>query len=269
MWLSEVTLIRALLVAWLTALSAFAQFFEGNEPKSKKPVQTFNYTYFVVGYSNESRTPLWSAMEVKNAGEPILGCKRVNRFSTEKDADPPITHQDYSNSENYSRGHMTPNAVVAYTFGCDAAKASFVTSNIVPQLQKHNAGVWESLEAAVGGKSSSNGFMPGLVQRAPEVWVYTGPVFWGKKSDIQKLGSKEIWIPTAVWKTVIWKTTDGKTKTCSWMIPHRDDIPKNAYMEYVVSIKDIYRKSGVNVLGSTSHDLFTEIDDQDFLEAVE
>jgi DNA/RNA endonuclease G (NUC1) len=253
----------------LSAFAVFAQFFEGKEPSSKKPVQSFSYTYYVVGYSNESRTLLWSAMEVKNAGDPILGCKRVTRFTTEQDADPQITHKDYNNQQGYSRGHMTPNAVVAYTFGCDAAKATFVTSNIVPQLQKHNAGVWESLEAAVGGRNASNGFVTGLVQKAPEVWVYTGPVFWGKKSDIQRLGEKEIWIPTAIWKTVIWKTADGTAKTCSWMIPHRDDIPKNAYMEYVVSIKDIYRKTGVNILGSTTHPLFAEVGDQAFLDAVE
>jgi DNA/RNA endonuclease G (NUC1) len=45
--------------------------------------------------------------------------------------------------------------VVAYTFGCEAAKTTFITSNIVPQLQKNNAGVWEALESAVGWKAAA------------------------------------------------------------------------------------------------------------------
>lgn len=259
---------RSFLLVWFSALAAFAQFFEGIQPSSLRPVATFRYTFFAVGYSNETRTPLWSVMEVKNAGEPTLGCMRVNKFAAENRADPPITHKDYANNEGYSRGHMTPNAIVAYVYGCEAATTTFITSNIVSQLQRHNAGVWEALESAIGGKATSSGFVKGLVQKAPAVWIYTGPVFWGKPTEIQKLGPKEIWIPTALWKTVIWKTSDGATKACSWLIPHRDDIPRNAFMTYAVSIKEIEEQTGVDILGDAHQQLSTEVDAQDFLNTI-
>ena len=259
-------MLRTLLLFCLSSLAAFAQYFDGRPPASARPVATFTYTCYSVGYCNETRTPLWSVLEVRHAGTPQLGCKRSSHFASEPRAEPPITHQDYANSAGYSRGHMTPNAVVAYVFGCQAAKATFITANTVPQLQEHNAGVWEALEAAVGGRQSASGFAPGLVQNAPEVWIYTGPVFWGEASAIRKLGDKGIWVPTALWKTVIWKTAEGRTRTCSWLIPHQTGIPRNDYMNYVVSMDEVFQKTGVDLLAGQRTPLFDEIDDQTFLE---
>jgi len=255
-----------LAIVWLSAMAIYAQYFRDKQPACTKPVETWSYTYYAVGFSNDTHTPLWSAMETKKVINPNTGCPRISNFASDSRENPKITHNDYSNT-GYSRGHMTPNAIVAYAFGCDANKTTFMTSNIVPQLQDHNGGVWEALESVVGGVNGSGGFKQGLVNRVPEAWIYTGPVFWG--SNIEKTGPKGIWVPTAIWKTVIWKTIDGKTKTCSWMIPHEAGIPKNSYMDYTVSIKDIAAKTGVNILGSTADPLYSEIDIQDFLETID
>lgn len=117
-------MVRLFAIVWFSFAAVFAQFYKGKPPTTTKPVKTFNYTYYAVGYSDETRTPLWSAMEVKNAGEPTLGCKRVSKFASEPQADPEITHKDYANDEGYSRGHMTPNAIMAYVYGCEAAKTN-------------------------------------------------------------------------------------------------------------------------------------------------
>jgi DNA/RNA endonuclease G (NUC1) len=213
-------------------------------------------------------------MEVADAGEPNLGCQRPARFASESDQSPVIAHADYSSADadgvHYSRGHMTPNSIVAYTFGCEAAATTFKTSNIVPQLQHHNAGIWEALESAVGGKSKgAKGFSKGLAQNVSHVFIYTGPVFWGRSADIKKISQKEIWVPTAIWKTVIWKDGEGTMKTCSWMIPHETGLKKSSFMEYVVTIKDIYRKTGVNILANAQDPLFTQSDPSEFLEVVD
>jgi len=257
-------MVRALLALWFSFVLAPAQYFQGRPPATQRPVKTFNYTYYAVGYSEESGTPLWSAMEAQHPVEPVLGCQRVGKFAPEPQAEPQIFHTDYRNSEGYSRGHMTPNAVMAYVHGCEAARTTFITSNIVPQLQGHNAGIWEALESAIGGKNSGSGFRPGLVQRVPEVWIYTGPVFWGGADSVRKLGPKAIWVPTAIWKTVIWRSVSGSLKTCSWMIPHQEGLLKGNYMEYVVSIRDIAEKAGINVLGGVDDKLYSEIDAQEF-----
>jgi len=258
--------VRALFLFCFSFVCAFAQFFQGQPPTGTRPVKTFNYTYYAVGYSDETRTPLWSAMEVRQAGEPILGCKRAGKFAPEPRAEPQIFHTDYKNSDGYSRGHLTPNAVVAYVHGCEAAKATFVTSNIVPQLQSHNGGVWEALEAAIGGRNSGSGFVPGLVQKVPDVWIYTGPVFWGGVEGVRKLGPKEVWVPSALWKTVIWRNRKGRTRTCSWVIPHREGIPKNSYMDYVVSMKEIEEQAGIRILATDEEGLSGQIDAPGFLD---
>lgn len=254
---------RSLALVWLSASLLMAQFFGGTAPTCPRPVETYNYTWFVVGYSNETRTALWSAMEAEHAGLPAEGCKRPAHFATELRAEPPVTHKDYSNREGYSRGHLTPNAVVAYTFGCEAAQATFITSNLVPQLQGHNAGVWEALEAAVGGKAARTGFQAGLVQRAAHTWIYTGPVYDDPAAPT--LGPKRVRIPSALWKTVVWQDGRGHTWTCSWLIPHQEGIPRQAYMAYATSIEAIHRRTGVNVLGGTASELYRTSDAAAFL----
>lgn len=256
-------MLRSLALVWFSATLLLAQFFGGTPPASSRPVATFTYTYYVVGYSHASRTALWSAMETDHAQAPAGPCGRPGHFATEPRAEPPVTHKDYANHEGYSRGHLTPNAVAAYSFGCEAAQATFITSNLVPQLQDHNAGVWEALEAAVGGKAGRAGFQEGLVQRAAHVWIYTGPVF--DDPGAATLGPKQIWIPSALWKTVLWQDEAGRTWTCSWIIPHAHGIPRDAYMAYATSIEAVHRRTGVNVLGATTGELYRASDAAAFL----
>jgi DNA/RNA endonuclease G (NUC1) len=180
-----------------------------------------------------------------------------------------VLHDDYKaipGATAYSRGHMVPNSAMAYWQGCKGNKATFITSNIVPQLQANNAGVWEALESSIAGKKKPGGsFDMGLIGRSKHVWVFAGPVYWGRTVDIEKMGQKEIWVPTSLWKTVIWIDDKGEERTCSWIIPHRSDIPRNAYMEYTVSIHDVYKKTGVNVLPAKTHPLYTRVDAEEFL----
>lgn len=267
-------MIRIMIAILLGAGFLCAQYFQGHVPSTKKAVDVYEYksedlatTFFVVGYSNRTRTPTWTAFEIENPGPPQLACERAGRFGPEDRADPEITHDDYSSS-GYSRGHMVPNAVMAYWRGCEANKATFITSNIVPQLQSHNGGVWEALESAISGKKAREGkFAQGLIGRSQHVWVFAGPVYWGRTTEIDKISpSKKIWVPTAFWKTVIWTNSEGDFKTCSWLIPHQANIPKKSYMEYTVSIQDVFRKTGVNVLQSKEDPLYTQVDADAFLE---
>lgn len=269
-------MVRTFFALLLSTCALFAQFYQGHVPTTRKPVDTYTYksedeatTFFVVGYSNKTRTPTWTAFEIDDPRKPNLSCDRAGKFASEGRADPVVVHTDYAaipDATAYSRGHMVPNSVMAYWRGCEGNKASFITSNIVPQLQGNNAGVWEALESAIAGKKKPGGsFNTGLIGRSKHVWVFAGPVYWGRTADIEKMGPKEIWVPTSLWKTVIWVDDKGEERTCSWIIPHRADIPRNAYMEYTVSIQEVYRKTGVNVLPSKIHRLYTQMDAEEFI----
>ena len=177
-------------ISWAKAESPGAAPGRGN-PKSEDGKTTF----FAVGYSNQTRTPTWTAFEVENPGGPILNCERDDQFEPEPQADPVITHRDYSKT-GYSHSHMVPNAAMAYWKDCEANKATFITSNIALQLQPYNGGVWEALKTAVAGeKTGGDKFNAGLIGRSMHVWVFAGPVFWGRTADIEKVGQKEIWVP--------------------------------------------------------------------------
>lgn len=70
-------------------------------------------------------------------------------------------------------------------------------------------------------------------------------------------------------QTVIWKDREGRVKTCSWMISRENGLKKSAYMEYVVTIRDIHRKTGVNTLPSIQDSLYTQSGPDEFLETAD
>jgi len=131
--------------------------------KPPRNLKILPYKNFVIGYSLKSMTPLWAQYRTKNLD---LTCKKTYRHKGNFYCDPRIakihrcTHQDFKDlhcnfkSQNYNktkclaRGHLAPNSL----FGCNEkdAKATFVTTNIAPQIQNgFNGGIWRSLEQKV------------------------------------------------------------------------------------------------------------------------
>lgn len=230
----------------LAALGAFAAdvFFGGVQPRSPEPVTVVAYTAYTLGYSESGKVPLWSVYTVTGPqGEPEAVARKGMPFFTEEATQARVTTRDYAGS-GYSRGHMTPFAAIAYAFGRDAARETFSMANMVPQLQKHNGGIWSRLEEAVSGARTGSGFRPGLTGRSAQIWVYTGPVLGGGAT----IGAREIAVPEALWKAVIWITPAGATRACAWIIPHEEGLETAAWMSYATTLAKVRERSGVDLV---------------------
>ena len=245
---------RILRIAGLLMMPAlaWAQYYGGLQPTYNKTQKVFKYSssnvYYAVGFSDVTHTSVWSAFTVTATTSPNTTCTRPSSFASEAGASPVITDGDYTGT-GYDRGHMVPNAAMAYWRGCTASTATFITSNLCPQIHGFNAGVWEQLESKVAGINGGSSFTNGLIKKGNTVWVYCGPVF--ASSDL-KVGTKKIDVPAKFWKTIIWKNSAGAIKTISFMFNHDATIPSANYMSYTTTIRAIQTATGLNLVAAGS-----------------
>jgi endonuclease G, mitochondrial len=231
---------------------AFAQYYAGLTPTCTKTQKVWSYssstTYYAVGWSDTTHTALWSAFTVAPTASPTTTCTRPSSFASESRESPVITDNSYTGT-GYDRGHMVPNAAMAYWRGCTASNATFITSNLCPQIHGFNAGVWEKLESMIAGLNGGSSFTNGLIQKGRTVWVYCGPVVATGDATV---GSAKLDVAKKFWKTVIWKDATGAIKTCSWMFNHDATIPSANYMSYTTTIRAIQTATGLTLVAAGS-----------------
>ena len=276
---------RWLLVLFLS-LAVWAQgpFFGGLPPKTKEKITQVAYFAYTVGYSERTRTPLWSAYFVETKDPPVpphVVSRKGYPFLTEPRTEARVTSKDYNRS-GFSRGHMTPFAAIAYAFGASVpgevtqpgetgtnpAKQTFYLTNIVPQLQEHNAGIWSNLEEAISGVRTGHDFQPGLTQHSARIWVYTGPVF-SRKGPVKTISAKGIQVPVALWKAAIWITPKGETRACAWIIPHEVNLDPHAFMDYATTLAEIRRQAQVTIIAEDAEGLMKRCDSKDIEEIIQ
>lgn len=148
-------------------------------------------------------------------------------------------------SNLYSRGHQIANADrngVAVM-----SDQTFYMTNITPQIQNgFNGGVWNNLEGAVQGLTSS----------CDTVYVITGAAFRKKggsetvKTIVNTHDSKTIPVPNYYWKALLKVKRSGSTITgasaIGFWLPHQD-LKGADYQDYTVSVKQIETWTGLDI----------------------
>ncbi|MEG4445304.1 DNA/RNA non-specific endonuclease [Microcoleus sp. AT9_B5] len=100
-----------------------------------------------------------------------------------------ITQQKASDRQRYERGHMVAQADRLRTE--KDAQATFITSNILPQNQKNNGGVWAELE----------GWARKIASSGKELYVITGGD--GQKATLTASDGSLIRVPSNLWKAFL------------------------------------------------------------------
>jgi len=141
--------------------------------------------HMAISYSRERGTANWVAWRVTKADLGAL--EREDAFRPD-DRLPKgwarVTPSDYTGS-GFDRGHLAPNAD---RYGSrEAADATFLMTNIVPQTPDLNRGPWQKLEA----------YIRSLVNRGSDVYIYAG--VYGARGKIKK----KVTIPANNWKVAV------------------------------------------------------------------
>ncbi|MDD3000712.1 MAG: DNA/RNA non-specific endonuclease [Candidatus Riflebacteria bacterium] len=199
-------------------------------PKKNQNVKILKNRAYTVGYCEKRKNPLWVGYRYdEKKGKNHL--KRPSGFKTDSRTDSKVKTSVYTKS-GYDRGHLAPNAGIAFRFGEKAQLETFLMTNIVPQTPILNRQVWKRVEDVESE----------LANKFENVWVITGPIF----DDDVKLLKDTVEIPDAFYKIIIDEEKD-RIRTISFIMD-QDVTGKEPIKEFFATIDEIEERSGFDFL---------------------
>lgn len=186
---------------------------------------------YVVGYSQETGTPLWVSYYLFETNDPAPSRPDVD-FAIDLRTGIQVTHDDYTNT-GYDRGHMAPSAGIGKCYGEVAQLETYFTSNICPQAPGLNQRCWERFEHKV---------LNDYAQRLGEVWVFTGPIFEGPCRELEA----DVRVPTAFYKIVV-AAMNGEWD-CIAIVMDNVRTDSSPIAKFVTSVDQIERRTGLDFL---------------------
>lgn len=214
---------------------------------------THRYGAFTVYYDDEVLAPRWTAIKLTaEMADANSDFRRPSGFKTDpelRDAGFEVTkHSDYNNlpgSQKWNRGHMVQ-FDDARGYGDQAGRDSMFTSNVCPQLGKHNQRGWLTLEQTCTE----------FARDFEVVWVYTGPIYDDDPQPFE--AGRIVPAPVAFYKVVVSPAENGGVDVLAFRMLH-EPIPRDADLsEFLVSIDDIEAETGIDFL----HELPDPIEDE-------
>ncbi|KQQ97386.1 DNA/RNA non-specific endonuclease [Massilia sp. Leaf139] len=202
---------------------------EIKNPKLATATRELCYGVFGVVHSGVTRTPLWSAENLRADNlEAAEGLKRDNAFHAESRLPRGERAElaDYARS-GLDRGHMAPNGNMPDP---RSQRDSFTLANMVPQDHEHNRAIWARIEEAVRKMAKKEG----------QLYVITGPAFLG--ANLRKVGN--VLVPTHLYKVVY---SPRQKLAAAWFTENR----AQAEIQ-VIPVAELERIVGIELLPSLS-----------------
>ncbi|GEM_PF-6156030 len=181
---------------------------------------------FRVGYDTGKLGPVWSSACFFPSAPWTFA--RPDDYPTDTRIAGSLVSSDYSNT-GYSRGHMTQFANLRDVYGADAGASTMYMSNMCPQVQLFNGGVWGSLETL----TTQN-----LTTAFGRVWIYTGPIY--ATPLVNPVGAKNIPIATAFYKILV-REAAGVPKVLAMILPHSTTVSGTAGPAVTMEVGDLWK----------------------------
>lgn len=215
------------------------------------PVTVLRKPFFVIGYSEDRRNPLW----VTYAIGPIVdrNAYPVKSFRIDEDTRSRVRHGDYTH-QGYSRGHMAPRMAISSRYGRAGNDATFIMSNVCPQYQTFNDGPWGEIEELIAGRKTSTTFRPGWADAYEHVWVIVGPIFDEERTPLDS----NVEVPSAFYCIVIDETEDGP-RALAFILDHEDTRSSDP-VAALRSIREIERRTGLDFCSLLPDDVETALE---------
>lgn len=185
------------------------------------------HKYYTLSYNEKHEQAEWVAYELKKSQ---LSHTNYERPYFDEDPDVETGSASWRNykKSGYDKGHLCPAG--DRRFSVEAFNETFYTSNISPQLNEFNAGIWNRLEQKTRYWAS----------KYDGVYVVTGGVL---SNDLKTIGKEQVSVPKYFYKILL-DNSRGEYKTIAFLIPHEDsEKPLNMF---VVSIDKIEKMTGID-----------------------
>ncbi len=181
------------------------------------------HKYFTLSYQEDHEQAEWVLYRITRERLNNARIARYNQFHP----DPMVrtesaTPRDY-NSSGYDRGHLCPAADMA--FDSVAMFESFYMSNVSPQVQEFNSGIWRELEELTRD----------WARRYEKVIVVTGPVL--RDGAVKSIGFSKVSVPRRFYRVIL-----TKDNAIGFLIPNA--LSDRPVMEYACTIDDVEKATG-------------------------
>lgn len=195
-------------------------------PKAGGPV--VQHVGFASAYSEAHEQPAWVAYRITRARLENPTAKGRRRFRP----DPAVAtgtadHHDYRRS-GYTRGHLYPAGAARWDSA--SLRESFYFSNVSPQLQGFNGGIWRALEE----------HLREIARREREILVVSGPVL---RSGLPTLPQSRVAVPDSFFKVVL-DISPPTLTAVGFLLPHA---PSAARLQtFAVSVDQVEAVTGLD-----------------------
>ena len=195
-------------------------------PTSTTGAVVFHDNYSL-SYNEKYEQAEWVFYELKNRNVSNNNFQRPYFIFDPKVKTQSADYRNYKNS-GYDRGHLCPAGDMK--FSKEAFDETFYTSNISPQKNDFNGGVWNRLEQKRRYWS----------QKYNDIYVVTGGIL---TEGLETIGKEKVAVPKYFYK-ILMDETDGEFKMIAFLVPHESS--KKPLYEFVVSVDEIEKLTGID-----------------------
>ena len=188
---------------------------------------------FKIGWSPKLHHPVWAAYHVPrearfpNSKRPSFMCDRAVSSAPKPN--------DYSHT-GFDRGHMVPNYAVVTRFGPDAQRKTFQMTNIAPQSENLNRGVWRDVEHRIAELWTA---------RYGEIWVIVG-AFTPRSEASETLAGTAIDLPEKFYQIIV--AQEGLNIRALAVLLEQDVHYGTYAARHIVSIDELEELTGLDFL---------------------
>ena len=181
---------------------------------------------YVVSYNSDTKCPNWVFWQLTR--EHADGNVKRPDYAFHEDMEVPAPRAelaDYKGS-GYDRGHMCPAG--DNKWDADAMYESFLMTNMCPQNQNLNSGLWNQIEMQCRYWAKKHG----------SLYIVCGPIFLNEEH--QTIGGNKVMVPEAFFKVIL--CMEGTPKGIAFICRNTDGNRKKDY--YVNTISQVERITG-------------------------
>ena len=184
-------------------------------------------TAYRLSYNPKLLIPNWISWHLTS--EHADGdCPRDNNYYEDPDIPyPKATNEDYRGS-GWSRGHMCPAG--DNKWDAEAMRESNLLTNICPQHESLNSGLWNVIERDCRKWAKKYG----------EVYIVCGPVLLNKEHET--IGKNKVVVPEAFFKVIL--RLNPKPAAIGFLV--RNNEGKKKRDQYINTVDDVERITGID-----------------------
>lgn len=199
------------------------------------------HNHYALSYNEPFEQAEWVAYELKK--EHLTNDDRKRPYFIE---DPKVKTKsaDWRNyrGSGYDRGHLCPAG--DRKFSEQAYNETFYTSNISPQNQDFNAGIWNRLEMQVRQ----------WAKRYGSLFVVTGGVLEG---GLKQIGEEDVDVPNYYYKIIV-KGENSSLEAIAFLMPGQSS--SKSIREFTVPIDKIEKMTGIDFFEKLPIAITTELE---------